>query len=91
MIVEKAVKMAEMMNIPVLGIVENLSYFKCPDCGKLHNIFGESRIDEIAKAYNIKNVAKLPIDPKLSAASDKGMVELFEGDWLDDMCEFLEK
>ena len=91
MIVEKAVKMAEMMNIPVLGIVENLSYFKCPDCGKLHNIFGESRIDEIAKAYNIKNVAKLPIDPKLSAASDKGMVELFEGDWLDDICEFLEK
>lgn len=91
MIVEKAVKMAEMMNIPVLGIVENLSYFKCPDCGKLHNIFGESRIDEIAKTYNIKNVAKLPIDPKLSAASDKGMVELFEGDWLDDMCEFLEK
>lgn len=91
MIVEKAVKMAEMMNIPVLGIVENLSYFKCPDCGKHHNIFGESHIDEIAKTYNIKNVAKLPIDPKLSAASDKGMVELFEGDWLDDMCEFLEK
>ena len=91
MIVEKAVKMAEMMNIPVLGIVENLSYFKCPDCGKEHSIFGESHIDDIAGNYNIKNVAKIPIDPKLSAASDRGMVELYEGDWLDGLCASLEK
>ncbi|MDY6314564.1 MAG: Mrp/NBP35 family ATP-binding protein [Clostridia bacterium] len=91
MIVEKAVKMAEMMNIPVLGIVENLSYFKCPDCGREHSIFGESHIDEIAGNYNIKNVAKIPIDPKLSAASDRGMVELYEGDWLDGLCDSLEK
>lgn len=91
MIVEKAVKMAEMMNIPVLGIVENLSYFKCPGCGMEHSIFGESHIDEIAAQYSIENVAKIPIDPKLSAASDRGMVELFEGDWLDTLCTAIEK
>lgn len=91
MIVEKAVKMAEMMNVPVLGIVENLSYFKCPGCGEKHSIFGESHIEETAGNYNIKNISKIPIDSKLSAASDRGMVELFEGDWLDNMCEALEK
>ncbi len=90
MIVEKAVKMADLMNIPVLGIVENLSYFECPDCGKTHNIYGDSHIDEIAKAHNIENVAKLPINPKLASACDKGMIELFEGDWLDDMTKALE-
>lgn len=84
MIVEKAVKMAEMMNIPVLGIVENLSYFECPDCHQKHSVFGESHIDEIAAKYGITNIAKLPINPKLAAACDKGMIELFEGDWLDD-------
>ena len=76
MIVAKAVKMAEMMHIPVLGIVENYSYFECSDCGKKHHIYGESHIDEIAATYGITNIAKLPINPKLAGACDKGMIEL---------------
>ncbi len=91
MIVEKAVKMAEMMNIPIIGIVENMSYYKCDDCGKEHKIFGESHIDEIAQKYNIKNVSKLPMDSKLAAACDAGTVELFDGDWLDNMASYIEK
>ncbi len=91
MIVEKAVKMAELMNVPVLGIVENMSYFKCPDCGKEHKIYGESNIEKIAVEYSIPTVAKLPVNPKLAAACDKGMIELFEGDWLDEMAEKIEK
>jgi len=82
MIVEKAVNMAKIMNIPVLGIVENMSYFQCPDCGKKHSIFGESKIDELAERYAIDSVSKIPIDSKLAAACDKGMIELFAGDWL---------
>ncbi len=77
MIVEKAAKMAEMMNIPVLGLVENMAYYRCPDCGTEHKIFGESHIDEIASAYNIKNIAKLPIDSELSAACDNGKIEKY--------------
>ncbi|MBO4306023.1 MAG: Mrp/NBP35 family ATP-binding protein [Clostridia bacterium] len=87
MIVEKAVKMAGMMNIPVLGIVENMSYFECPDCHKQHKIYGESHVDDIAKEYGIANVAKLPINSKLAAASDAGLIELFEGNWLDKLAE----
>ena len=64
MIVEKAVKMADMMNIPILGIVENMSYFQCPECGKKHSIFGDSHIEEIAAKFNTKVLAKLPIDPE---------------------------
>lgn len=90
MIVEKAVKMAEMMNVPVLGIVENMSYFQCPDCGKQHSIFGESNIAKIAEGYNIDTVSRLPINPKLAAACDKGMIELFEGDWLNNMADKIE-
>lgn len=75
MIVEKAVNMAEMMNVPILGLVENYSYFKCPDCGKEHEIFGKSRIEEVAKAHNLKVLARLPIDPALAAAVDAGEVE----------------
>lgn len=78
MIVAKAVKMAALMNIPVLGIVENFSYYECPDCGKRHSIFGESTADEMARKFGIANVAKLPINPKLAAACDKGMIELNE-------------
>ena len=91
MIVEKAVKMAEMMNIPIIGIVENMSYYKCDDCGKEHKIFGESHIDDIAEKYNIKNVSKLPMDSKLTAACDSGTIELFDGDWLDNMADCVEK
>lgn len=91
MIVEKAVKMAGMMNIPVLGIVENMSYFKCPDCGKEHKIFGDSHLDDIAAKYGISNIARLPMDPDLASMSDKGLIELFEGPWLDDMAQMIEK
>ena len=91
MIVEKAVKMAELMNIPVLGLVENMSYFACPDCGGKHNIFGESHIEEIAAKFNIEKIAKIPVDPKLAAAVDAGLIELFEGDWLDELADAIEK
>jgi Mrp family chromosome partitioning ATPase len=90
MIVAKAVKMAEMMNIPIVGLVENMSYFTCPDNGKQYQIFGESHIDDIAKAHKLDVLAKLPIDSKLTAASDRGMIELFEGDWLDSLAKTLE-
>ena len=90
MIVEKAVKMANMMSIPVLGIVENMSYFECPDCGGKHSIFGDSHVDETAKKYGIENIARLPINPKIASAADKGMLELFEGDWLDGMIDMIE-
>lgn len=83
MIVSKALKMAEIMKIPVLGLVENMSYFKCPDNGKDYKIFGESHIDEIAGKHRIDVLAKLPIDPQISAACDAGMIELFDGNWFD--------
>ena len=87
MIVEKAVKMAQMMNVPVIGIVENMSYFMCPDCGKKHRIFGESHVDAVASKYGIDNLAEIPMNTKIAAACDKGMIELFDGDWLDGMVE----
>ena len=87
MIVAKAVKMAEMMNVPVLGIVENMSYFKCPDCGKEHHIFGESHIEEIAEQSGINAFAKLPIDPQIASKCDFGQIEEVEGDWLDPIIE----
>ena len=90
MIVEKAVKMAQMMDIPILGLVENMSYFKCPDCGKEISIFGESHVEQIAADNNITNIAKLPINPKIAAACDKGAIELFEGNWLDVLADKLE-
>lgn len=91
MIVEKATKMADMMNIPVLAFAENMSYFECPDCKKQHKIFGESHIDEIAENHNVDTVAKIPINNKLAAAVDAGAVELFDGDWLDEIAEKLTK
>jgi Mrp family chromosome partitioning ATPase len=91
MIVEKAVNMAKLMNVPVLALVENMSYFQCPDCGKKHAIFGESRADEVAEENGIELVAKLPIDPKLAAAVDAGTVELFEGNWLNPILRRLEE
>lgn len=91
MIVSKAVKMAEMMCIPIIGIVENMSYFRCPDNGMDYHIFGVSHIDDIAEKHGLKVLAKLPIDPKISAACDAGTIEMFEGDWLDDIAKILEK
>ena len=83
MVVQKAVKMAEMMKIPVLGIVENMSYIECPDCGKKIYPYGQSRLAEAASLAGTENTASLPIDPKLAEACDSGMIELFDGDWLD--------
>lgn len=89
MIVEKAVNMAQMMHIPVLALVENMSYITCPDCGKEIRVFGESHIDEIAEKYGVQTVTRLPIDPKLAAGCDAGMIELFDGTWLDGVMEKL--
>lgn len=89
MIVSKAVKMAEMMNVPIIGLVENMSYFRCPDNGKDYKVFGESHIDEIADKHNLKVLAKLPIDSKISAACDKGLIELIEGDWFDEVAKII--
>ena len=91
MIVAKAANMAQMMNIPVLGIVENMAYFKCPDCGKDHNIYGESHIAEVADKFGYDVLARMPIDPRLAALCDKGMLELMENDYLDKAAEKLEQ
>ncbi len=90
MIVEKAVKMAQMMNVPILGLVENMSYFECPDCGKQHFIYGKSHLEEIAAKYGIPCTARLPIDPDLAKVVDGGLIELFEGDWLDALSDSIE-
>ena len=90
MIVGKAVKMAQLMNVPIIGIVENMSYFKCEDCGKEHKIYGESHIEEIAAAHGITNISRLPINPKIAGGVDAGLIELYEGDWLDNMTDAIE-
>lgn len=78
LIVSKAVNMAKMMNIPIIGIVENMSYFKCPDCGKEVKLFGESHVDEVAAKFGIPVLAKLPINPEIAINCDKGLAELVE-------------
>jgi Mrp family chromosome partitioning ATPase len=90
MIVEKAVKMANMMKIPVVGIVENMSYFECPSCKEKHFIYGDSHIKDIAKKYKIKNIARIPIDPRLAQNCDRGLIELYEGDYLDEFIKSIE-
>lgn len=90
MIVSKAVEMAKMMDVPVLGLVENMSYVTCPDCGKEIRVFGESHIDEVAAKYALKVLARLPMDPKLAAACDRGAIELFEGGWLEGAADLIE-
>lgn len=91
MIVEKSLNMANIMNVPVLGIIENMSYYKCPDCGSEHEIFGESRVEEIAALYGIKNTAKLPLDPELAKACDSGEIEGYSGICVPPIEEFVEK
>ena len=83
MIVSKAVRMAEIMDVSIIGLVENMSYFRCPDNGKDYKVFGESHIDEVAEKHNLRVLAKLPIDPKISEACDKGEIELYDGNWVD--------
>ena len=77
------------MKVPVLGIVENMSYFECPDCGKKHNIYGESHVDEAAVKFGIDVVARMPIDPKFAKACDNGEIEEVEGGWLDTIADKL--
>ena len=84
MIVQKAVNMANMMNVPILGIVENMSYIKCPDCGRKISVFGESGVDALALEYGIPAVAKLPINSELTKAADSGKLEQLEDNYLTD-------
>lgn len=91
MIVEKSIKMVDMLNIPVIGLVENMSYVQCPDCGKKIEVFGESHVNEIAKQYGIPHTAALPIDRKLAASADKGMIELTNGNWLDEIANAIDQ
>ena len=90
MIVTKAVNMAKMMNIPVLGLVENYSYFQCPDCGKQHAIFGESKLSEVARELDTPILARLPIDPQLAAQFDAGRVEDVENNPLSAVADMLD-
>ncbi|MEE1116198.1 MAG: Mrp/NBP35 family ATP-binding protein [Clostridia bacterium] len=90
MIVSKAAHMAQMMNIPVLGIVENMSYVKCPDCGKELKVFGDSHIEEVAEKFGYDLLARVPLDSKISALCDKGMIELMENDYLDAAADAIE-
>ena len=82
MVVEKAVKMAQMMHIPIVGLVENMSYVSCPDCGRKIYLFGEGKTEEAAAKYGLPVLAKMPIDPALAKLVDEGDIESFEGDWL---------
>ena len=91
MIVQKAVNMANMMNVPILGIVENMSYIECPDCGRHISVFGDSKVDALALEYGIPNVAKLPIDPELTNAADSGAIENFENNYLSEFFKKLAK
>lgn len=90
MIVSKAVKMANMMHIPVLGFVENYSYLQCPDCGKRINVFGESKLDQVAEAFGLPVLARLPIDPKVAEAYDSGLMETVNTDALADVLTAIE-
>ena len=91
MVVEKAVKMAEMMNIPIVGVVENMSYLVCPDCGKEIPLFGQGKTQAAAQAHGLKVLGRMPIDPKLAELTDAGRIEDFEGGWLDPLADILEK
>ena len=91
MVVEKAVKMAEMMNIPIVGVVENMSYLVCPDCGREIPLFGQGKTQAAAQAHGLKVLGRMPIDPKLAELTDAGRIEDFEGGWLDPLAGILEK
>ena len=91
MIVEKAVKMARMMNIPIIGIVENMSYFKCPCCNEELNIFGESDLPYISRKFGLTNVAKIPLDKKIPEMVDEGEAEKLNTDYVNDILDAIEK
>lgn len=91
MIVGKAVNMAKKMNIPIIGLVENMSYLECPDCGKKISVFGDSHIDEVAKEYGVPVIAKIPIRPETAQAVDAGTIEYLDAPWLDEAAGIVEK
>ena len=91
MVVEKAVKMAEMMDIPIVGVVENMSYLICPDCGKEIPLFGQGKTQAAAEAHSLKLLARMPIDPKLAELADAGRIEDFQGQWLTPVADVPEK
>ncbi len=91
MIVEKAVKMANMMKIPVIGLVENMSYVECPDCGKKIYLFGESKVSETAEKYNLPVLAEMPIRPEIAKLCDDGDIESFDGDYMSKAMDIIEK
>ena len=91
LIVSKAVNMAKMMNIPIIGIVENMSYYKCPDCGKEIKVFGESHVDEVAAKHGLKVLAKLPINSDIAVNFDKGLAELVEVPEIDGAVDAVEE
>jgi len=91
MIVSKAVNMANMMNIPVLGLVENMSYAVCPDCGKHIEIYGKSHIDEVAANFGLKVLGRLPFDPEFANLCDKGLIEMLNNDVLEVAVEEIKK
>ena len=91
MVVEKAVKMAEMMDIPIVGVVENMSYLICPDCGKEIPLFGQGKTQAAAEAHSLKLLARMPIDTKLAELADAGRIEDFRGQWLTPVADVLEK
>lgn len=91
MIVAKAINMANLMDVPVLGIIENMSYIKCPDCGSEINVFGESSLPQISSEFNIDILARIPLDPKLAALCDKGILELMDNEYLYEAVNIIEK
>ena len=91
MIVAKAVNMAKMMNVPIIGIVENMSYVKCPDCGKEIKVFGESHVEQTAGQFGLKVLGKVPIDPEIAKNYDAGLAELVNVDCLDDAADAVEQ
>jgi len=90
-IVAKAVNMANAMNIPILGLVENYSYVECPDCGKKLYVFGESHVEETAEKFGLEVLAKLPLNPEIAERVDKGEIEDLEGEWLDKAADYIEE
>ena len=90
MVVEKAVKMAEMMEVPIVGLVENMSYVACPDCGKKIYLFGQGKTAQAAERHHLPVLAEMPIDPALAALTDAGDIESFQGSWLDQAADKLE-
>ena len=89
MIVAKAVNMAKQMNVPILGMIENMSYIQCPDCGKKIHVFGESHIDEVSKEYGVNVLGQFPLDSDLVRMSDMGMIEDYTSEWLDDFAKMM--